>query len=280
MTASEDMSLQLLGGYRCLERIAIGSTGVIWKAEARDKSLVAVKVLRAHLADNQEIKKDFAREFRLCHDFDHESLLRYLGLGVHGELPYTVMEYFASVNLRRILSGDKPKTALGKAASIITQTGQALQYIHEKGIIHRDIKPENILLNEASEVKLIDFSIAIAGAKKWLPFSRKASGSPSYIAPEQLRKEALTPAADIYAFGATIYEILTGRPPFTGEDHSEIIQQHLHSFPQPITTINKDITRDLDKLVQSMLAKLPDNRPHSMKEFLIRFAQAGIFREF
>jgi serine/threonine protein kinase len=164
---------------------------------------------------------------------------------------------------------------------IIEQTAAALTYMHEKGWIHRDVKPENILVNKSGETRLVDYALAMkpfTGFKKM--FTRKApvQGTHSYMSPEQIRGIPPTPAADVYSFGITCYELSCGRPPFRANSATELLNKHIREKPLPLTAHNKEITSEFNDLVLKMIDKKPTERFTNLREFLSRFGRVRIYK--
>jgi serine/threonine protein kinase len=165
---------------------------------------------------------------------------------------------------------------------IMEQSASALAYMHDHGWVHRDIKPENILVNKTGEVRVIDYALALkpyTGLKKLLKRNAPVQGTPSYMAPEQIRGEPPTPSADIYSFGITCYELACGRPPFRGDSQNELLNKHIKDRPAPLTAHNKAISPEFNDLILKMLAKKPADRLSSLHEFLSRFARIRIFKD-
>jgi serine/threonine protein kinase len=194
--------------------------------------------------------------------------------------PFIAMEFFASAtNLKQLISPTTQPTGgfvLGiermvrQIPRIIEQAAAGLAYFHQQGWIHRDIKPNNFLINPAADVKLIDYAIAERrrGLLGRLFGKTKIAGTRSYMSPEQIRGQALDFRTDIYSFGCVMFELLAGKPPYTGNTENELLNKHLRAPIPSAETYNKYLTYECVQLVKAMLAKDPVDRPVSMDEVL------------
>jgi serine/threonine-protein kinase len=147
--------------------------------------------------------------------------------------------------------------------------------------VHRDVKPDNILVNSLGEVRIIDFAIAYrppTGFAKWFGRKGKAQGTRSYMSPEQIRGQVLDGRADIYSYGATVYEVLTGRPPFRGNSSQELLEKHIKEKPANPRQFNPDVTEDFALLVLKMLEKKRENRPKDFHEVLMAMRNLRIYK--
>ena len=213
----------------------------------------------------------------------HPNLVRVFEYVKDPVQPYFVMEHFPGCHLKLPIARPSvyplPKAQLHR---IMEQAATALAYIHDKGWTHRDVKPENILANKSGEVRVIDYALAmrpLSGLRKLFGSKIPRQGTPSYIAPEQIRCEPPTPLADIYSFGITCYELACGRPPFRANSLQELLNKHLQERPIAITMHNKLVTQEFSDLILKLIMKRPADRLASLHEFLTRFRSVRIFQD-
>jgi serine/threonine-protein kinase len=180
------------------------------------------------------------------------------------------MEYFPAPNLKKQVAAGV-EALVPRLQRIVTETALALDHMHARGWVHRDVKPDNILAAEDGQVKLIDLAIAAKSSGflgKLLGSKTPAQGSPSYMSPEQIRGEPLDARSDIYSFGCVIFELIAGRPPYTGSDTNDLLNKHVSAVVPAVDAFNKLATTAAAKQLRQMLAKKPGDRPASMKEVL------------
>jgi hypothetical protein len=221
-----------IGPYRQLSLIKVGHKTQIWEV-VRDstREKFAIKILRQDPPERQQVQL-LQHEFRVGSKLEHPHLVRILQFDTHKGMPYLVMELFLTLNLKqRIVQGHERLAHL--AERFIDEASEVLQYLHQGGWVHRDIKPDNFLVSPEGEVKLIDLALmqrATRGLSRL--FSRRSKtiqGTPSYLAPEQIRCQALDTSADVYSLGCTIFELLTGKTPYTGSTLNELLNKHLRA---------------------------------------------------
>jgi serine/threonine protein kinase len=161
------------------------------------------------------------------------------------------------------------------------QAASGLQYLHEQGWVHRDIKPDNFLVNEAGDATLIDFALAHrirTGLSKLFAGRTRIQGTRSYMAPEQIRGQSLDARADIYSFGCMLFELSSGRMPFTGINPEDLLRKHLNAPVPVLASVNRNVTSDFSDLVAMMMAKEADQRPDSVEDFIRHFRSVRVFR--
>jgi serine/threonine protein kinase len=259
-----------------------GEQAEITRAMAPDGTVVALKRLRKNVPNRRSAARTLQHEGEIGQLFDHPNVIKVHALLFEPELT-VVMEYFPSRNLKvRILDPRNDRLLTYHTRDIVLQMTEALAHVHTKNIIHMDLKPENFLLNEQGVLKLTDFAIAAEPAVGWRRFfagRRRIAGTRPYIAPETLRRKAPDFRTDIYSFGATLYEVLTGRPPFISIDRDELLAMHLKVKPAYVTTYNRNLTEDINELVLLMLEKDPGRRPQTMRDVKAWLERIRLYRE-
>jgi serine/threonine protein kinase len=249
----------LLKGYLVQDKIKDGSVGSVWRATDKKQNVFALKQIALINARDGGKLRQFKKEATLTKDLQHPNIIKVYEYVDISPQPFFVMEFFESENLKWAMA-HQPERVVKREFHILMQVADALSFVHSKGIVHKDIKPENVLINEKSEVRLIDFSLAQTKWDRMIQFGKKIEGTPMYMAPEQIRGEKCDPRTDIYAFGVMMYEILTKRAPFMSSKPQEILQKHLEETPVPMNAIVPTVDPALNKLVLKLLAKRPENR--------------------
>jgi eukaryotic-like serine/threonine-protein kinase len=264
---------RLLGGRYELDGI-VGRGGMAEVFRARDIRLdriVGVKTLRDDLARDQTFQARFRREAQSAASLNHPSVVAVYDTGedmVGGTpVPYIVMEFVDGRTLRDLLRDDR-RLLPERAAEITDGVLRALDYSHRNGIVHRDIKPGNVMLTRTGEVKVMDFGIARAVSDSQLTMTQTAQviGTAQYLSPEQARGERVDARSDLYSTGCLLYELLTGRPPFTGDSPVAIAYQHVKEDPIPPSRIDPEVPAWADAIVLKAMAKDPADRYQSAAE--------------
>ncbi|WP_024792923.1 Stk1 family PASTA domain-containing Ser/Thr kinase [Tomitella biformata] len=268
MTTPQELS----GRYLLGETIGFGGMSEVHLA--RDQRLdrdVAIKVLRADLARDPSFYLRFRREAQNAASLNHPSIVAVYDTGEadtdEGPLPYIVMEYVQGDTLRDLVRNDGPFDPR-RASAVIADVCAALDFSHKNGIVHRDIKPANIMINLAGEVKVMDFGIARAMSDATSTMTQTAAviGTAQYLSPEQARGERVDARSDIYSMGCVLFEILAGEPPFTGDSPVAVAYQHVSEEPPAPSSINPDISPELDSIVLKAMSKNPANRYQNAAE--------------
>ncbi len=237
---------------------------------------VAVKVLRPDLARDPSFQSRFRREAQSAASLNDPNIVAVYdtgedvldGEGEHVMVPYIVMEYVDGHTLRELLSSGR-RLLPERALEIMDGVLNALAYSHAHGIIHRDIKPGNVMLTRSGDVKVMDFGIAraVADSQATMTQGNAVMGTAQYLSPEQARGEVVDARSDLYSAGCLLYELLTGRPPFQGENAVSVAYQHVSEMPTPPSQVDPAVPPALDALVMKSLAKDPQQRYQTANEF-------------
>jgi tetratricopeptide (TPR) repeat protein len=225
---------------------------------------VAVKVLLPHQAGTPEFRERFIREAKAIAQLNHPNILPVIDYGQDGDLIYIVMKYVAGGTLAERL---KHPIDLATTTALIAQIASALDHAHQRGIVHRDVKPSNVLLDDGEWVQLADFGLAkLLEGDQGLTSTGLSMGTPAYLSPEQGQGETIDRHADIYSLGVILYEMVTGRLPFTAETPLGVIIKHIYDQPLPPRTLNPSIPDTLEAVILKGLAKPIEQRYHSAGE--------------
>jgi eukaryotic-like serine/threonine-protein kinase len=259
-------------GYKVLGKLGSGAMAVVYKARQLSLDrIVAIKVLPKRFAEKPDYIRRFYKEGKLAAKLNNNNIVQAIDVGEAGGLYYFVMEYVEGKTLHDDLSKGMVFKELD-ALEIIIQLAHALEHAHALGMIHRDVKPKNVMINTAGIVKLADMGLAretsdIQAAKSE---QGKAFGTPYYIAPEQIRGEVnIDGRADIYALGATLFHMVTGRVPFEASTPSEVMKMHLKEPLIPPDHINTSLTAGISEVIEVMMAKKTKDRYSNIEELLI-----------
>lgn len=264
-----------LGQYTVLDEIGRGGMGQVFLAEhAMMGRHVALKVL-PRAKSTPEYEAAFHREIRMLARLDHENLVRALDAGHDAKVYYLVTELVPGLDLRRQVLKYGPLDELA-AASVITQAAQGLAYAHEQGLVHRDVKPGNVLVTQDGRVKVLDLGLAgsMLDAENTSTTMGRVVGTLDYMSPEQiLSPDTVGPAADVYGLGCTLYFALTGQVPFPGGTRKEKAQRQLADFPIPLAQLAPHVDAGLQRVVEGMMKKSPDERIGTAEEVIHRLRQ-------
>ncbi|GAA5176887.1 Stk1 family PASTA domain-containing Ser/Thr kinase [Rugosimonospora acidiphila] len=277
---------RLLGGrYQVADLLGYGGMAEVHRG--RDLRLgrdVAIKMLRTDLARDRTFQERFRREAQNAASLNHPAIVAVYDTGEEraptGEtIPFIVMEFVNGRTLKEVLTAEgrlMPRRALEITADICA----ALEFSHRHSIIHRDIKPGNVMLTQTGQVKVMDFGIARALASGATTMTQTSAviGTAQYLSPEQARGEAVDARSDVYATGCVLYELLTGHPPFVGDNPVSVAYQHVREDPLPPSDSNRDVPPDVDAVVLKALAKNRLNRYQSAGEMRADLLRAAAGR--
>lgn len=270
--------------YELINCIATGNATQVWEVKrAGNAQSQAMKLLLPEAFKEAEAKRNLKHEATVGKSLEHPNIIKIFELKMTRKEGYFIMEYFRGANLKGMIRNERAATQ-AKAKKLMECLSQALGYMHDKNWIHKDIKPDNVLLTKAGEVRLIDFSLASRpGSAIVHAVSRKKSiqiqGTRTYLAPELIRRERLTPAADIYSLGVLLFEILTGNPPFRTANANDLLMMHVRDKPPAPSEIEPNVSPEADQLVLKMLSKQLKDRHQSMHEVFSEVRQIRLFKE-
>ncbi|MEA2434109.1 MAG: eukaryotic-like serine/threonine-protein kinase [Actinomycetota bacterium] len=271
------MAERVFGGrYAVIERVGVGGMAEVYRA--RDELLgreVAVKVLNERLSADKSFVERFRREAQAAANLAHPNIVSLYDYGNDDGAYFIVMEYIDGRGLEEVVK--EGPLMPERAAEMAVDVARALERAHDAGLVHRDIKPSNIMITSYGQTKVTDFGIVRAlgaDAEQTMTQTGMVIGTAAYLSPEQAQGTPVDARTDIYALGCVLYEMLTGRPPFTGDTPLSIAYKHVRENPDPPSRLNPDVPSELDAIVMKALAKNPENRYSSaraMREDLERF---------
>lgn len=274
--------------YRLLAALAAGGMATVYKGQdTLLNRLVAIKMLRDRYASDPQFVQRFRDEAQAAANLNHPNIVTLFDVGhdvINGqERHYLVMELVEGQDLKqnlrqRAMNGES--MSVDEAVNIGRQVCEGVAYAHRRGLVHCDLKPQNVLLMPEGRVKVTDFGIARAytAALNTGERSDVVWGTPQYYAPEQAAGNAPTPASDVYSIGVMLYEMLAGRLPFESKDAQQLAQMHMTAMPQPLHTLNPNVTLQLESIVNRAMAKDPAQRYANADQFaraLVAYAQQG-----
>jgi serine/threonine-protein kinase len=264
-TIDERRGTIFAGRYRLERKLGSGGMADVWLAEDQELGRkVAIKMLHERYANDTQFVERFRREATHAAGLSHPNVVSIYDRGEAEGSYFIVMEYVEGRTLKELIVTRGP-CPVPVAISYVRQVLAALRYAHRNGIVHRDIKPHNVLVDHEGRVKVADFGIARAGSSQ-MTEAGSIIGTAQYLSPEQARGAPVDESSDLYSTGIVLYELLTGKVPFTGETPVEIAMKHLSQVPPAPSTIRSEIPRDLDLVVLRALAKEPADRYRSAKE--------------
>ncbi len=272
-------------GYRVRSVLGRGGMSVVYQAEnLRLSSVIALKVLAPELASDDVFRARFLEESRIAASLNHPNVIPIYDMGSHDELLYIAMRYVSGTDMRQMIK-KRGRILPATALFLVSQAARALDAAHRKGLVHRDVKPGNLLIErgideaDPDHVYLADFGITKhAMSRSGLTSTGQFLGTIDYVAPEQIRGTSVLGLADQYSLGCVLYECLTGRVPFEKDLDAAIIWAHVEETPTMPTVLRPELPPEIDEVFGRVLAKRPDERYGSCREFVEAARMAlGIF---
>jgi len=258
--AAPARTISQLGDFELVELLGEGETGSVFRANYRNQDRsVAVKILSPRLAEDPEALHRFLEEAKVCAHLKHPHIVRFLRLAKCEGLYYIAMELAEGGSLRRLLKNNGGKLDETRALELTAQVADALALAHGNGLLHRDVKPENILLDRNGYAKLADLGIAVRTSRS--DDAGEFWGTPAYLAPETISgQNADDPRSDLYSLGATLFEMLAGRTPFSAATPAEMLRHHLQLPAPDVRVLRPELSPQTGALVARLLAKNPEHR--------------------
>jgi serine/threonine protein kinase len=279
---------EVIEGYRLTKHMATGQSSQVWEVvELSSHRHFAMKLLLPEKAQVAEYRRTLFHEAEVAQKLTHENIIRIVRVIRDPKIPNFVMEFFPAGSLKARVVARDPKSIQflrEKLDDLLRQAATALAFTNAKGWVHRDVKPDNFLANSAGNLRLIDFALATRITKGGGLFSKlfgrkqRTMGTRSYMSPEQIFGKALDGRADVYSFGATCYELVTGRPPFRAATSDELLKKHIREKPVSPAVHNPDVTDEFAALVLRMLAKKREDRPKDFHEILMALRGLKVFK--
>lgn len=258
-----------LGRYEVIGELGQGAMGTVYKAkDPLIDRVVAIKTINLNQAmeEREEYEARFYQEARAAGRLSHHNIVTIYDVGKSGDVAYIAMEFLEGRELRDVLN-EKLILPLGQVIDIVAQIATGLAYAHEHGIVHRDVKPSNIMIQKDGHVKITDFGIARMASAAVRTQTGMVLGSPKYMSPEQVMGKLTDQRSDIFSLGILLYEMLTGRAPFLGENVNAIMYQTLNASPPQPSSLNPGVPDMVNFIVAKALAKKLDDRYQNAKEF-------------
>ena len=256
----------LANRYRLTEQIGMGGMAIVYRAvDLRTGHNVAVKVLRPEYNEDSEFISRFQREAEAASKMTHHNIVNLLDVGMDGENRYLVMEYVQGKTLKTVIQ-ERGKLSPALAGQIAIRILSALEHAHRNGIVHRDIKPQNILVHADGHIKVADFGIARIANSSTLTKGDNVMGSVHYFSPEQAKGEGANATSDLYSTDVVLYEMLTGKVPYDGDNPVAVAMQHLHATPVPIQNLAPDVPPALVRVCMKAMEKNPAMRYQTARD--------------
>ncbi len=256
--------------YRYIKKIGKGAFGSVFLVEdTMISEEIILKFLNTQFVTDESIIKRFIYELRFARKITHPNVIRIYDMVSFGKAHAISMEYFRSHTLSAEVKDKKPMD-IDRAKRFVHDVCSGMESAHAVNVVHRDLKPNNILINEESVLKIVDFGVAAATQSTDTKLTKTGLlvGTPTYMAPEQVLGKEVDERTDIYSLGAIMYEMLTGRPPYSGKDSMSIMYQHVQGKAEKVSEKNKEVTQELSDVVSKAMSVKPAQRFQTMGEFM------------
>lgn len=263
-----------IGDYEIDSLVGVGGTGRVYGATAHDGTRVALKIVRADCAHDETFRCRFEQEAAIAATVRNPHLVAVLDTGEHEGLPYMAEEFIDGASLDQKLKHEG-RLDVPTTVGICAHVAEGLEALWAAGMIHRDVKPGNILLDRTGKAYVTDFGLAKNTHGSVLTLPGQTVGSLAYMAPEQIRGDAVTPAADIYSLGCVVFECLQGRPPFADREGMRLLWAHLRDDPPDPCAGRHDLSPELARACTRALGKQPGDRPASGAEYVDSLSRAA-----
>jgi serine/threonine-protein kinase len=274
---------EIIGGYRLVNLMMTGQTSQVWECvEVTSQRHFAMKLLLSEREAQAQHRRFLMHEATVGLKLAHPNIIKIITVSRDPKHPYFVMEYFPAGSLKLRILRKQFDFIRERAHSIFKQCATALAYMNASGWVHRDVKPDNMLVSNSGDFRLIDFALAQRIQKQTFfskLFRRRGTmGTRSYMSPEQIRGMPLDGRADIYSFGASVYELVTSRAPFRAGTSQDLLQKHLVEKPTPPQMFTPDLTDEFSALVLRCLAKKREDRPKDFHEVLMQLRTTRVYK--
>lgn len=272
----------VVGKYRLLNHIARSQSCDVWEAiHTGTNRRHALKLLLPGMKNRSEGTKALRFEYSVGSSLKHAAVIRMDAFQQEGGTVFLVMEYFPAPSMKHQIR-NRGRELYSQISAIVSKAAAGLDHLHGCGWIHRDIKPENYLVSDEGDVRLIDFSLAQKPRRWWNSFlggGSQIQGTRTYLSPEQIRKKPLDARADIYSFGCVLFELVSGKPPYSAPKSSELLNRHLKAPIPSLKAAVPTVSQGFSDLVEEMLAKEAEERPDSMEEVRERLGGVAVFEK-